>query len=467
MTDLGPHHQGHYSVADRHYAAGLATALLSGPWERAELRRNCAWALGRQRPPVWVGALVDQLLDRLGDRLDAAPYDAPRALGELLPTLPAWVAGRASRARLPIVAWRPVPTAMGPRRWPVTVLDDVSDLARLLDVTLNELAWFADVRSLERSASSPLRHYRVEVRRKPGGAVRVLEAPKPRLRELQRRLLRHIVAPVAVHPAAHGCVPGRSVRTALEPHAGHGTVLRCDLAGFFASIAAGRIWGVLRMTGLPEGVAHTVTGLTTTTLSAQAWRAIAPPDAPDAADRHRTLGRQLSAPHLPQGAPTSAGLANLVAFHLDRRLSGLADALQLTYTRYVDDLIFSGPGLRAAKLFAAIERIVVDEGFAIARHKNVVLSPSTRQQLLGGVVNVKTTVPRRDLDRLRAILRNCAVHGWQAQARGADREQFRHRLEGRVAWVNALDPRRGVQLRTMLAEIDWTPVHAVDSGLTD
>jgi RNA-directed DNA polymerase len=448
---------GGVTPSDQHYAAGLATALLAGSWDRAELRHNCAEALGRPRPPVWVVNLIDQLLDRV----DVAPYDAPRALAELLPTLAAWTAGRVSRTRVPVVAWRPVPTVMGERHWPVRVLDDVSDLSRLLDVTLDELAWFADVRSLERSVAAPLRHYRIEVRRKPGGSIRVLEAPKPRLREMQRRLLRHIVAPVATHPAAHGCVPGRSVRTALEPHAGHGTVLRCDLAGFFASIAAGRIWGVLRMAGLPEAVAHTVTGLTTTTLSAEAWRGLGRPDDPDLASRHRALGRQLATPHLPQGAPTSPGLANLVAFNLDRRLTGLAAALNLSYTRYVDDLIFSGPDLRAAKLFAAVDRIVVDEGFSVARHKNVVLSPSVRQQLLGGVVNVRTSVPRRDRDRLRAILHNCAVHGWQSQARGADREQFRHRLEGRVAWVNALDPRRGDQLRAMLTAVDWTPVHGV------
>jgi RNA-directed DNA polymerase len=451
---------GPLTEADRHYAAGLATALLSGGWDRAELRRNCARALGRQRPPAWVGTLIDQLRSRVS----APPSDAPRTLAALLPTLPAWTAGRVSRTRIPIVAWRPVPTTMGERRWPVRVVDDVSELARLLDVSLDELAWFADVRSLERSVASPLRHYRVQVRRQAGGSVRVLEAPKPRLREMQRRLLRHLVAPVPVHPAAHGCVPGRSVRTALAPHAGHGAVLRCDLAGFFASIAAGRIWGVLRMTGLPEAVAHTVTGLTTTTLATEVWREIEPPGDADAAARHRALGRALATPHLPQGAPTSPGLANLVAFNLDRRLSGLAAALELTYTRYVDDLIFSGPGLRAGKLFAAIDRIVVDEGFRVARHKNVVLAPSGRQQLLGGVVNVKTSVPRRDRDRLRAILHNCAVHGWSSQARGADREQFRHRLEGRVAWVNALDPRRGAQLRAMLTAVDWTPVHAVPGG---
>ena len=421
------------------------------------LRANCAAALGRTRVPRWIGALIDQTLEHYPD----APRDEPRALAAFLPMLPAWSTGNMSRARVRLVAWRPAPTRMGEHRWPVTALNDVGALARLLDVTPGELAWFADVRGLERGVGDPLRHYRVEVRRKAGGNVRVLEVPKPRLREMQRRLLRHVVAPVPVHAAAHGCVPGRSVRTALEPHAGRGTVVRCDLAAFFPSVAAGRIWGVLRMAGLPEAVAHTITGLTTTVLSAHEWRAVVGPVGGTEAARHRQLGRSLATPHLPQGAPTSPALANLVAFNLDRRLTGLAGALGLTYTRYVDDLIFSGPDVRSGTLLRAIDRIVVAEGFSVARHKNVVLSPSVRQQILGGVVNVRTTVPRREIDRMRAVLNNCAVHGWASQSRGADREQFRQRLEGRVAWVNGLDPRRGAQLRHMFDQIDWRPVHAV------
>ena len=445
------------NAKDEFYAAGLATAMLAGDWERAALRANCADAVGRTRVPKWIGALIDQTLVHYPD----APRDAPRALAGFLLLLPAWKTGDVSRARIRLVGWHPARTEMGERRWPVTALDDVGALGRLLDVTPAELEWFADVRSLERLATDPLRHYRVGVRRKAGGAVRVLEVPKPRLREMQRRLLRHVVAPIPVHAAAHGCVPGRSVRSALEPHAGVGTVVRCDLAAFFPSVSAGRIWGVLRMAGLPEAVAHAITGLTTTVLSHAEWRAIAPPTSAEVIDRHRELGRRLATPHLPQGAPTSPALANLVAFNLDRRLTGLAGALGLTYTRYVDDLIFSGPSVRSGKLLGAIDRIVLDEGFTVARHKNVVLSPSVRQQLLGGVVNVRTSAPRHEIDRLRAIMHNCAVHGWEGQSRGVDLEQFRHRLEGRVAWVNGLDPRRGTQLRDMLAQIDWSPVHSV------
>lgn len=251
-----------------------------------------------------------------------------------------------------------------PRFWPTTAL-----------------AWFADVRSIERTASRPLRHYRVVTRVKPGG-VRVLEVPKPRLREMQRRLLRHAVAPIPAHPGAHGCVPGRSVATAVAPHAGNGILVRADLEAFFPSIAAGRIYGILRSAGYPQAVAHAITGLCTTTLSWRAWREI-----PGSGESHRRLGQALATPHLPQGAPTSPALANLAAFHLDKRLTGLAARCGAMYTRYVDDLVFSGPTLHPRRLLDAVAGIAVDEGFRLVDRKSVVLSRAGRQQVPGAVVN--------------------------------------------------------------------------------
>jgi hypothetical protein len=430
-------------------ASGFATALLAGPWTPPLMHDRLTAALGRRRAPKWVDTLIEQVRAAYRD----PPTDRPRELAAYLQTTPVWALVWAHRRPPRVVHWAPAPTVAGRARWPIARLDDLAALARLLDVDMGELAWFADVRCLERVAAAPLRHYRWRTLPKHEG-VRLIAAPKPRLKEIQRRLLRHVVAPIAAHDAAHGCEPGCSVRTAVQPHAGSTVVIRVDVEGFFASIPAGRVWALFRTAGLPEQVAHTLTGLVTTVIPRAVWR-----DVPVPADRdaHRRLERRMATPHLPQGAPTSPAIANRVAYALDRRLSGLAAAFGARYTRYVDDLTFSGgPSLRAARgrFVDLVDTIVRAEGFRCNERKTVILGDAGRQQVLGAVVNDHPALPRCDRDKLRAILHNCAVHGWRTQCRGVP--NFREHLLGRVSWAHSLDPAHGARLRAMFDAIDWT-----------
>jgi hypothetical protein len=430
-------------------ASGLATALLAGAWQPPAMRAQVTAALGRRTPPKWVVALVDQVLDAYRD----PPADRPRELAAYLQTRPAWQLAWQHRRPPRVVHWEPTPTAMGRAPWPITPLPDLAALCALLAVDAGELAWFADVRSLERRVGEPLRHYRWRTLPKRDG-VRLVAAPKPRLKEIQRRLLHHVLDPIALHPAAHGCVRARSVRTAVGPHTGADVVVRMDLEAFFASITAARIWGVLRAAGLPEAVAHTLTGLLTTVVPRPVWRQVPMRGIPDA---HWRLGQRLAAPHLAQGAPTSPAAANLVAFTLDRRLAGLAARFGAQYTRYVDDLTFSGgPSLRAARsrFVALVAEVVRAEGFRPNERKTVVLGSAGRQQVLGAVVNDHPALPRPERDALRALLHNCAVRGWRTQARG--RENFPEYVLGRISWAGGLDPAFGARLRAAYDAVDWT-----------
>ena len=337
--------------------------------------------------------------------------------------------------------------------WPVVELPHQGELERLLDVDAGELAWFADTRGWERQVSEPLRHYHWIVAPKRNG-VRLLAAPKPRLKEIQRRLLRHVLTAIPLHPFAHGGVPGRSVRTALAPHAGARIVIRADLEMFFSVIAAGRVYGILRQAGYPESVAYTITGLCTTVVPREVWQQVR---TPKDFERHRRLGRALATPHLPQGAPTSPALANLVAFSLDRRLAGLARAFGARYTRYVDDLTFSGGNrLRAGRsaFVDGVAKIARDEGFRLVDAKTVVLGSAGRQHALGAVINDHPTLVRSERDALRALLHNCATHGWRSQARGHD--AFPDHVLGRIGHVAGLDPVLGAKLRAAYDRIDWT-----------
>lgn len=430
-------------------ADGIATALLAGPWRRPQMVRRVAVCLGFARAPRWAGTLVGEVLDAYRD----APADRPRELAAFVATTRGWVTGT-EVVPPPVRRWQPRPTAVVRRPFAVADLSDLAALARLLDLDQGELAWFADVRGLERTVAEPLRHYRWRAVHRAAGA-RLLSAPKPRLKEIQRRLLRHVLAPIPVHDAAHGCVPGRSVRSALGPHAGAAVVLHLDLEAFFASIRAARIWGLLQGTaGLTEPVAHIVTGLVTTVIPTQIWRHVRPPAGAEDRDRHRRLGRRLATPHLPQGAPTSPALANLACFRLDRRLAGLAAAHRATYTRYVDDLLFSG-GHRLDRLAERVGVITADEGFRVHAGKTRAMRSSGRQHALGAVVNAHPALPRRERDALRAVLHNCAVHGWRSQVRGRNPATFRDHVLGRVAWAASLDPAFGARLHALAARIDW------------
>jgi hypothetical protein len=210
--------------------------------------------------------------------------------------------------------------------------------------------------------------------------------------------------------------------------------------------------------GLPEPVAHAVTGLVTTVLPAPLWRRIPAPLEAEPLERHRRLGSRLAVAHLPQGAPTSPALANLVCYRLDRRLAALAAAFGATYTRYVDDLTFSGDaGIGRGRLAELVTAIAGDEGFRVNPAKTRSVTAARRQQVLGAVVNDRPALPRPERDALRALLHNCATHGWTTQVRDRDPETFRDHVLGRVAWAASVDPVFGTRLRAQAARIDWTP----------
>ena len=346
---------------------------------------------------------------------------------------------------------RPEEPGPGEFRWPVAPWTGLTELATGLDLDVGELAWFADPGGWLRAVpDGPLQHYRRRWITSASGTPRLLETPAPRLAELQRRVVRKVLAHVPVHPAAHGFVRGRSPWTLAAEHAGRPMVLRLDLEGFFAHVTGPRVAGLLRAVGYPDAVATTLAGLLVTATPPAILRA-AP--AADAQEARRRLLTRLAGPHLPQGAPSSPAVANLLAHRLDRRLAGLAAAVDARYGRYADDLVFSGD-IPAAGLAARVAGIAAEEGFRLRDEKTRRMPAHRRQRVTGVVVNATPGAARRDYDELRALLHNCARTGPAAQNR-AGHPAFRDHLQGRVAWVSTGRPARAAKLRELLAAIDW------------
>jgi retron-type reverse transcriptase len=162
-------------------------------------------------------------------------------------------------------------------------------------------------------------------------------------------------------------------------------------------------------------------------------------------------------PHLPQGAPTSPALANLLAWRLDCRLHRLARVAGANYTRYADDLAFSGDANFArglGRFRAAVGTILREEGFWLNTAKTRIMHRHTRQRVTRIVVNEHCNIGRAEFDALKATLHNCVRTGRAGQNRAAVPD-FRDYLAGRIAWVEQINPERAAKLRLLFEQIDW------------
>src|SRR5579872_5160073 len=342
---------------------------------------------------------------------------------------------------LAVARWLIEPQRMQPvavaTEWDLPIFESGCALADWLGLSTSELEWFADLKGLERRKQDPrFRHYHYRILLKLSGRVRLIEAPKSRLKEIQRKVLARLLEKIPPHPAAHGFLKGRSIKTFIASHIGQRVILRMDVQDFFPCLIGSRIQAIFRTAGYPESVADLLGGICTNAAPRDVWKAPASPF--DVNPVHLREAQTIySRIHLPQGAPTSPALANLTAFRLDCRLTGLAKSAGAVYTRYADDLAFSGDEefRRAAKRFSAhAAAIALEEGFHVNHRKTRILRQGVRQQLAGVVVNQKTGVRRRDRERLEAILTNCIRFGPESQNR-AGVPDFRAHLEGRIGFI--------------------------------
>lgn len=326
------------------------------------------------------------------------------------------------------------------------------DLARWLKIPLKTLCWLSDYHGSNRSEKAPKKqHYRYTwVEKKQRHRHRLIESPKPMLKHIQERILHELLDKVPPHRCAHGFAKGRSIATNAAQHAGKYVILKIDLQDFYPRVTYRRVAAIFRALGYNREAARWLARLCT---NAVPWDLKAPRgDSLALLEAHKRR-------HLPQGAPTSPALANLAAWALDVRLNGLAKKFSASYTRYADDLTFSGGEdlLKDGRMDGLIRwarSIVRDERFKWHKRKKRVVRRGNRQQVTGLTVNEKPNVPRPAFDRLKAILHNCAKQGPSGQNRDKHAD-FRAHLQGRIAFVRSVNPQKAKRLQRLFEKIAW------------
>lgn len=317
------------------------------------------------------------------------------------------------------------------------VLVEPRDVAFFFSLTIPRLRWLAY------HGDAPLLHHytQFEVPKRRGG-TRLLASPKSEMRAAQRKVLEAILQPIPLHDAAHGFVPGRSTKTCAAPHRGKEVVVNLDLRDFFPTITFPRVRGFFVSLGYSPAAA-TILALVCTA-------------APRREVRYDGVAYQVAVGEraLPQGACTSPALSNLIAKRLDARLHGLARARGFVYTRYADDLSFSGPAKEVARLLARVRHVVAEEGFEVHPDKTRVQRRGGRQTVTGIVVNdpQRLTLRRRDVRRLRAILHNASKTGLEAQNRDGHPDFVAH-LRGHIAYLAMVDPGRAAEFSAKLDQL--------------
>lgn len=436
----------------------LANAILCGEQERDAVAARLIHVLGRDWR--WVRPLAGRYVETFA----AGIRPRRREVISFLSHDPGLVeAGQKYRHQIKITRWITGPQPMRPvvaaQVWPIPRIETVGDLAEWLQLTPSELSWFADLKGLGYKHPHPrLAHYHYRVLTKTTGSIRLIETPKSRLKSLQRRILVAMLDRIPAHLAVHGFVKGRSIQTFAAPHVGRRVVLRMDLENFFPSFAGARLQTFFRTIGYPETVADLLGGLATNSVPRSIWRGlIQQPGSALSPGELWHLQSLYARPHLPQGSPISPSLANLCSYRLDCRLSGLAQAAGAAYTRYADDLAFSGGDRfeHGVERFAThVAAILTEEGFTIQHRKTRIMRQSVRQHLAGLVTNQRLNVRRSDFDLLKATLTNCVRHSPETQNREAH-PYFREHLQGRVAYIESIHVEKGKRLRAIFDHILW------------
>ena len=228
-------------------------------------------------------------------------------------------------------------------------------LCMLLGVTPNYLASVV---------FSPQSHYRSFSIPKRSGGEREIVAPYPMLLQCQRWICEHILGKAKINRAAHGYVVGRGIVSNASRHLGNQVLLKIDLKDFFPSIPIGRIINYFRSIGYVPEIAYFLASVCCL----------------DEA--------------LPQGAATSPTLGNIILRQMDRRLVGLSKKHSVTFTRYADDLAFSGDAI-SSQFIESVEQIIDEDGFSINPEKKLLISANRRKILAGiDITSGKSRVPR-------------------------------------------------------------------------
>lgn len=316
---------------------------------------------------------------------------------------------------------------------PFLLLRTVDALCEHLEISKKRLSFLLYV-------LSPAQRYRsFDLKKRKSISTRRIKSPIKPLKEIQKKLARDLLDTYSTPLNVYGYVKGRDVVEKAEKHVGQRWVARIDLENFFGTFNFGRVRGMFRSKPFcfPDALATVLAQLC------------------------------VDSNELPQGAPTSPVISNILMWRLDARLRRMAREHRCVYTRYADDLVFSTNTRRMSSSICnvlnpdsdapivrpgdALLMEIQSEGLTVNDSKTRLYGRTERQQVTGLTVNEKVNLDRKYVKDLRAVLYACSKVGVEAAAErfftshyqknvpsGKRIPEFAEIIKGRVMYVGRI-----------------------------
>lgn len=270
-------------------------------------------------------------------------------------------------------------------------------------------------------------YYHLSYIKKKSGGERTLNVPAVSLRIVQRWILDNILKNLYISQHAMGFCKNKSIVTNAKSHLGKACVINVDLKDFFPSITQKQIFNIFYYYGYTIGVSYMLSRLCT------------------------CEGK------LPQGAPTSPCLSNIVCLKLDKRLSEVSKRFSAEYTRYADDITFSGDS-DISNILPIIKKIIIDEGFQLNEKKTRILFKHQRQEVTGLLVNGNhIRVDKKYIKKFKQEIYYCKKYGVESHLKHIDCKKhfYCDHMYGKAYFIKMVDEEMGKKLIGELDSIDW------------
>ena len=276
-------------------------------------------------------------------------------------------------------------------------------------------------------------YYRSYPIKKSSGKLRWIDAPQELLKKCQKNILERILYQFRAHESAVGFIKNINVKDGVKRHLGNKVVLCVDVHDFFGSLSLFQVYAAFGYILRKLTISRTTFNYTKE-------------------DVELLVKLTTYKGKVPQGAPTSPALANIICRQLDRELQAVADKDNLIYTRYADDISFSHKNkqFKITKVLEPTKKILSYYGLKLNRAKTRVLRPHKRMCITGVVINDKLSVPKYVWRNIRAQLHNLIKH------KGTLTKDEHQKLRGKIEWIGLFRPQLKVTFLGQLGKVRLT-----------